>query len=335
MTVQITIIGLGQIGSSMGLALKASKVDVHLVGHDKEPQTAREAQKAGAVDDIKYNLPASIRDARVVILALPLSGIRDTLEIIVPDLQDGTVIMDTAPSKATVAAWARELLPEGRHYIGLSPAISPDYLNGTDYGVSSARADLFKNGLFLVNANPGTPGEAVNLATDLIGLLGAQALISDSVEADGLLAYTHILPQLVSAALLDATVHQPGWLDARKLAARPYANATAGIGSHDEVNSLSEMTLANRESIVRVIDTLTVSLHQLRDAISDGDDKALHEFLDGALKAREQWMQDRIRADWSKSEKNEPTEGKVESFGERMNHMFLGRFGERSGKRNK
>jgi prephenate dehydrogenase len=332
MTVQITIIGLGQIGSSMGLALKANKVDVHIVGHDKEPQTAKEAQKLGAVDDIKYNLPASIRDARVVILALPLSGIRDTLEIIVPDLQEGTVIMDTAPSKATVAAWAKELLPEGRHYIGLSPAISPDYLNGTDYGVSSARADLFRNGLFLVNANPGTPGEAVNLATDLIGLLGAQALISDPVEADGLLAYTHILPQLVSAALLDATVHQPGWLDARKLAARPYANATAGIGPHDEMNSLSEMTLANRESIVRVIDTLTVSLHQLRDAISDGDDKALQEFLDGALKAREQWIQDRIRADWTK---NEQTQAKVESFGERMNHMFLGRFGERSGKRNK
>src|SRR6266540_7350136 len=99
MTVQITIIGLGQIGSSMGLALKASKVDVHLVGHDKEPQTAREAQKAGAVDDIKYNLPASIRDARVVILALPLSEIRETLEIIAPDLQEGTLVLETAPAK--------------------------------------------------------------------------------------------------------------------------------------------------------------------------------------------------------------------------------------------
>lgn len=332
MTVQITIIGLGQIGSSMGLALKASKVAAHLVGHDKEPQVAKEAQKTGAVDDVKYNLPASIRDAKLVILAMPLSGIRETLEIIAPDLQDGTVVMDTAPSKGTVAAWASELLPRGRYYIGLTPAINPDYLHGTEYGVGSARADLFKNGLFLVNANPGTPGEAVSLATDLIGLLGAQALISDSVEADGLLAYTHILPQLAAAALLDATIHQPGWPDARKLAARPYANVTGGIGSHDEVNSLSQMTLGNRESILRVIDTLTVSLHQLRDAISDGDDKALHEFLDAASKAREQWLQDRFRADWSR---NEATEGKVESFGERMNHMFLGRFGERSSKRNK
>ena len=88
MTVQITIIGLGQIGSSIGLALKARNVNVHLMGHDKDPQVAREAQKVGAVDEIKHNLPASVRDAKIVILALPLGGIRETLEVIAPDLQE-------------------------------------------------------------------------------------------------------------------------------------------------------------------------------------------------------------------------------------------------------
>lgn len=332
MTVQITIIGLGQVGSSIGLALKARGVNAHLVGHDKEPSIAKEAQKAGAVDDVKYNLPASIRDARLVILATPLSGIRETLEIIAPDLQEGTVVMDTAPSKAMVAAWAQELLPEGRYYIGLSPAINPDYLHGVDFGVSSARADLFKNGLFMVNANPGTPGEAVNLATDLIGLLGAHVLISDSLEADGLLAYTHILPQLVSAALLDATVHQPSWPEARKLAARPYATATAALGYHDEVNSLGEMALENRESVLRLIDTLTVSLQQLRDIIHDSDGKALNDFLAESMKSRDKWVQERSRADWHK---NEDAEATVETFGQRMNHFFLGRFGERTPKRGK
>lgn len=332
MTVQITIIGLGQVGSSIGLALKASKVNVHLVGHDKEPAIAKEAQKAGAVDDVKYNLPASVTNAKLVILAMPLSGIRETLEIISQDLQDGTVVMDTAPSKATVAAWAKELLPEGRYYVGLSPAINPEYLYGIENGVTSARADLFRNGLFLVNAGPGTPAEAVALATDLIKLLGAHVLISDSIEADGLLAYTHILPQLVSAALLDATVHQPGWQEARKLAARPYASATAALGPHDEVNSLGEMTLENRESILRVIDTLAVSLQQLRDAISDSDNKALNEFLAGAMKARNQWIQERNRADWSK---NEASDANVETLAQRLNHMFLGRLAERGNKRDK
>ena len=82
MSVQITIVGLGQIGSSIGLALKAHEVDAQRVGHDKDPQAAKESQRIGAVDDVKYNLPASVREAKIVILALPLAEVRETLKII-------------------------------------------------------------------------------------------------------------------------------------------------------------------------------------------------------------------------------------------------------------
>ena len=82
MSVQITIVGLGQIGSSIGLALKAHDVNVQRVGHDKDPQAGKEAQRMGAVDDVKYNLPASVREAKIVILALPLAEVRETLRII-------------------------------------------------------------------------------------------------------------------------------------------------------------------------------------------------------------------------------------------------------------
>src|SRR5512138_2037017 len=163
MTVQITIIGLGQIGSSIGLALKARNLDARLVGNDKEMGTAKEALKLGAVDEVKYNLPSSVSDAKIVILALPFAGIRETLEIIVPDLQEGTLILDTAPSKATIAAWAKELLPPGRFYIGLTPAINPNYLHGTDFGAKAARADLFDKGLMVVNAPVGTPENVFTL----------------------------------------------------------------------------------------------------------------------------------------------------------------------------
>ena len=93
--------------------------------------------------------------------------------------------------------------------MGLSPAAGANYLHGYDLGVASARADLFKDGLFLVNAPAGTPSEALDLASNLINLMGAQVMFTDSVEADGLLAATHVLPQLAAAALLNATVSQP------------------------------------------------------------------------------------------------------------------------------
>jgi prephenate dehydrogenase len=148
MSVQITIIGLGQVGSSIGLALAGQK-NIKRIGHDKNYETARAAQKAGAVDEIKINLPASVQAANVVILSIPFSEMHATLEYISQDLQDGAVVVDTAPSKATVTAWINQLIPAGRYYVGLSPAAGAEHLHGIDLGVDSARADLFKNGLFL------------------------------------------------------------------------------------------------------------------------------------------------------------------------------------------
>lgn len=328
MSVQITIIGLGQVGSSIGLALAEQK-SIKRVGHDKNYETARAAHKAGAVDETKINLPASVIDANIVLLCLPLSEMRETLKFIADDLQEGTVILDTAPAKAKVATWVNEFIPRGRHYVGLAPAAGANYLHGIDLGVEAARADLFKNGLFLVNAPSGTPGEAVKLATDLIELLGAQSMFTDPVEADGLLAATHLLPQLAAAALLDATVDQPGWIEARKVAARPYATVTAALAYHDEAKSLGEAALGNRENVIRVLDAYMASLQELRDDINSADEQSVAEFIEDAVKARDRWLHERTRADWQ----NQVTQTDSTPFGERLNQMIFGNLMNRNKKR--
>jgi prephenate dehydrogenase len=321
MSVQITIIGLGQIGSSIGLALKAHNVNVRLIGHDKDPQAAKESQKLGAVDDVKYNLPASVREAKIVILALPLATIHETLEVISPDLQEGTLVLDTAPSKATVAVWANELLPQRRYYIGLLPAINPEYLHGTEFGVKAARADLFEKGLMVVNAPIGTPGNVFNLAMEFVTLLGAMPLLMDTAEADGIFAAMHTLPQLAAAALLDATLNKPGWQEARKLAGRPYAAVTAGVAYHDDVLSLRENALENRENIVRLLNAYISSLINLRDEIEANDREAITDRLQDALKGRIRWFDERIAAEWLQAEGQSID---APSFGERVNQMLFG-----------
>lgn len=321
MSVQITIVGLGQIGSSIGLALKAHEVNVHRVGHDKDPQAGKESQRMGAVDDVKYNLPASIREAKIVILALPLAEIRETLQIIAPDLQEGALVLDTAPAKATVAAWAKEILPPGRYYVGLSPAINPEYLHGTEFGVKAARADLFERGLVVVNAPMGTPGNVFNLTMELVNLLGALPLLMDTTEADGVFASTHVLPQLASATLLDMTVDQPGWQEARKLAGRPYAAVTSGTAYHDDILSLTETAVENRENIVRLLNAYITALIRLRDEIDDNDREAVLERLTDAWKGRVRWLEERTAAEWLKGEAQQVD---APSFGDRVNQMLFG-----------
>jgi prephenate dehydrogenase len=299
MGIQITLIGLGQIGASIGLALSDHTDLVQRVGHDREPGIARKAEKMGAVDQAELNLPASVREADLVVLALPMDQIRETMEIIAPDLREGTVVMDTSPVKEIVAAWASELLPPERYYIGLTPVINPAYLHDVDSGLEAARADMFKGGLIAIAAPPRTNSEAVKLAADLTRLLGSSPLFIDPLEVDSMMAATHLLPQILAASLLNATVDQPGWREGRKLAGRGYAEATGPLVQLSEPKTLSASVLFNRENMLRVIDGTMAALQSIRADIQEENGDALEERLERARRGREKWWRQRQANEWA------------------------------------
>lgn len=315
MPVQVTIIGLGRIGGSMGMALAAHSDKVFRVGHDKAIAAEREAQKMGAVDKTEHNLLRAVQGARLVILSLPAREIKETLELIAPDLKQGTVVLDTSPVKAEVAKWARDLLPEGSYYVGLMPAIGAGFLQDEGTGLASAGADLFSSSIFLVSAPSSTPGDALELASNFVKLLGATPLLTDILESDGLATSTHLLPQLISAALLNATVDQPGWNDARKIASRAYSLATSGVGIDDH-KSLLLLTMQDRANVVRLLDTMIASLRGLREDVEKGDEAGLKDRLEAALEGRQRWMHERLLADWTDQTKAAPMN--VPSLGERL-----------------
>lgn len=318
MTVQITIVGLGQLGASVGLALGTRRSDLHRVGHDKSLETAKKAQKKGAVDQVKFNLPAAVRKASIVLLSLPLNEIRGTLEVIASDLPEGAVVMGMAPLQAPMAKWAQEILPEGRYYVGLTPAINPIYLHRIELGVDAAKEDLFDGGVVIPASLPGVPEAAVKLAIDLIEMLGAVPLFADMSETDGLMTSTHIVPQLVAAATLNAVVDQPGWKEARKLAGRPFAALASALAYQDEIESLGEAATLNRENVARVLDVVISSLQGLRNDIADDNREDVNKRLEIALDGHHCWFGERLRGDWSYANKVKQDTLKIPSYWERL-----------------
>jgi prephenate dehydrogenase len=302
MSVQITIVGLGQIGASIGLSLADHPERVQRTGHDRSLEVARQAEKLGALDRVVANLPASVREADLVLLSLPIDQIRETLALIAPDLKEGAVVMDTGPVKQVVASWVSDLLPEGRHYVGLTPVLNPAYLHAVDSGVEAAHADLFRGGLIGIIAPPRTGSEAIKLAADLARLLGATPLFADPAEMDSQMAATHILPQLLGAALLNATVDQPGWREGRKIAGRAYAEATGPIVQLSGARTLAQSALLNRENVLRVIDSATAALQAIRSDVETEAAGALEERLQRAIRGRERWWQARQSGEWINGE---------------------------------
>ena len=316
MPVQITIIGLGQIGASMGLALAPHKDNILRVGHDKKTEVEREALQKGVADKMEHNLPSAVRNADLVVLCIPVSQIRETLEFIALDLKKGTVVLDTSPIKAGVQKWAKEILPEGSHYVGLVPAINPEFLHEFQIGLTAAQPDLFTNGLFLIDAPYQTPEKAVITAIDFVRLLKADVVIADPIESDGLMSTTHILPQLVAASLLNATIDQPGWQDARKVAGRAYATVTAGLAYQDEIDSLRLSAFQNPTGVVHALNMTIAALYSLRDDIENGNDDGVAKRLESALLGRKRWLSERTSAEWVKPAQSEAAD--FPSFSERL-----------------
>ena len=108
MPVQITIIGLGQMGASIGLALTAHSDAVLTVGHDKDFSIEQRAKKLGAVHSTNHNLHSAVEKASLVILAIPVHQIRETFGFIARDLKKDAVVVDLSPIKAEVSKWSRE-----------------------------------------------------------------------------------------------------------------------------------------------------------------------------------------------------------------------------------
>ena len=295
MTVQITIVGLGQIGASVGLALEKQHDYMHRVGHDKSFTLAKKAQKNGAVDEVKFNLPASVRKANIVLLSLPMNEIRSTLELIAPDLPKGAVVLATAPLQSPVAAWAQELLPDGRYYIGFVPAINPEYLYSVELGLEAAKADLFNGSVIIPVHLRGTPEEAIKLATDLIAMLDATPLFADMAESDGLMTSIHTVPQLLAVAMLNTVVDQPGWKEARQLAGRPFASLTSALAYQDEYKALGEAALLNKENTTRVLDGIIASLQGLRDDIAADKRDEVFDRIKTAADGHDHWIAERLR----------------------------------------
>ena len=302
MTVKITIIGLGQVGASFGLALSEHKDKVITVGHDKDHNTEKQAKKNGVVDDTNHNLPSSVDGADMVILALPVNQVRETLEHISKDLKGNAIVVDMSPIKAEVAKWAKEILPENVHFVGLIPETGPEYLDEKSSGLDSAKADLFSRSVFLLSTPSGTPGQAVDLVTAVANLAGAQVIITDFMESDGLVTTAHLLPQLISSTLVHSTMGQPGWFEARKTAGRAYFGATSAANGIDQAEALAMLAIHNKDAVVHKLNSVIQNLIELRDDIDNAQEDSLTERLQNSQNERKIWLRDRIQGEWSEDE---------------------------------
>jgi prephenate dehydrogenase len=118
---RVTIIGLGLIGGSIGLALRKAKAAQEVIGYDLGKGVSDRARKIGAIDHAYTVLADSVRGSELVILATPVGAMRALLQELAPALTPGAVVTDVASTKAQVLTWAEEFLPTSVAFVGGHP----------------------------------------------------------------------------------------------------------------------------------------------------------------------------------------------------------------------
>ena len=318
MTIQITMIGTGRIGTSIGLALTGETEQLYRVGHDREPSYANQAQKMGALDKTILNLHAAVKDADIVVLAIPVDEIYETLSEIAADLKEEAVVIDTSAIKSAASGWAKELLPDNVDFLTMALTLNPEHLLDGKTGVESAHADLFKKSLAVITSPHKTSEAALTLTTNLAVLLGSRPFFVDEAEYEGLFAASGLLPQVNAAALVLTTTGRAGWQEGRKIAGQAYALGTQPLLLMDDREKLGTAFMMNRENLVRVIDNQIQGLQMLRTVLDKRDEEQLNELLSTIKDAHEDWWTERSRAEWNHGESRPD----IPSMGDHLMHWI-------------
>jgi prephenate dehydrogenase len=298
---EILIVGMGEIGASIGLAIAGGKHDVICVGHDPEGSVAREARKAGAVSKLAMGLERAAEHADLVILALAPGQVEAHLRAIGPRLKQGAIVVDTSSLKAAAMGWAAEVMPEGCHYIGAVPIVGWGALHLGGPGPAEPRADLFQGSLMAMVVSPRTPETAVDQALTLAHWLGMEPFFIDPAEVDAVVATVEDLPALLGAALILVAVRSPGWNEARRMAGRTFAR-TAAAGTMQLPKDFRAGLLLNRTNVLTRLDAVIEELRGLEGLIADGAEEELEGRLAEAQRAHGAWLGARARGDWQQEE---------------------------------
>jgi prephenate dehydrogenase len=210
---QITIIGTGLIGGSLGLALRKKKFAGRIIGCDREG-TLERARMRGAIDSGTANPGDAIHGSQVVVLAIPVLAIVDLIERIGAVLPAKALLTDVGSTKTAVVERAMKVFGKsaGKRFLAGHPMAGKE-MSGVDY----ADADLFQKAVWFLTPLPGQNLLGQNSNDGLfaefagwIDAIGARIAMLPAEEHDRLCAWISHVPQMISTALAAALVEEFG-----------------------------------------------------------------------------------------------------------------------------
>jgi prephenate dehydrogenase len=283
---RVAILGTGLIGASVGLALKASRVQTQVIGYDASGDNLRRAQAVKAIDR-RGSLRDALENAELVIVSTPVGAMKALFEEIAPLLPTQALVMDTGSTKAEVLRWAGDLLPNGVRFVGGHPMAGK-----TETGPDAADAKLFQGAVWCLAPLPTAERDAIDESVALVETLGASPYFLDPSEHDGLVASVSHLPYLMSVALIRHLGNERSWRETASLAAGGFAYTTHLTDSDPQM--FFDIMRTNQDNVTRRLDLYINELLALRELIAT-DSVELKAAFEQARTLHQDWLSGRAQ----------------------------------------
>ena len=286
---KVVIFGVGLIGGSFALGLKAAEQVEEVVGFGRSISTLMQAQGLGIIDRLGANAGQEVIDADLVLLATPVAQMPEIMERIAPYLGPNTVVTDGGSTKSDVVAEVRQAFGDKvGQFVPAHPIAGAE-----NSGAAAARADLYREKKVVLTPLPENSVLNVARVRSAWEWCGAQIHELTPEEHDRVFAAVSHLPHLLSYAL----VHDIALRDNSELlfsfAASGFRDFTRIAASHPEM--WRDICLANRSALLDELDRYRAQLDGLRDALDKGDGAALEQTFDIARTARRNWAENKTK----------------------------------------
>jgi len=260
---RVTIIGLGLIGGSLGLAIKERRLAKEVVGVSRRKKTVRRALSLGVVDSSTRNLKKGIKDADLVVLAVPVLKIIAIAQKISGFLKPNAIVTDAGSTKKEITETIESILPKTAHFIGSHPIAGSE-----KSGLKYVNKDLFKGAYCILTKTRRTNPNTLSKVKRFWNKLGMKIEIMSPERHDRMLSRLSHLPHAASVAVCNVTSKRDLYL-----AAGGFKDTTRIASGSPEL--WKDIFITNRKNIKKDIGILKKELSKIEMSLKSKDSSEL------------------------------------------------------------
>jgi len=276
----VTIVGVGLIGASLGLALKHAGVVNTVMGVGRGQANLDQALKMGAIDGV-VDLVEATKKSDVIVLCVPVAQMRAAFEVMEPHLEAKTLMTDAGSTKGDVILVAKEVL--GKKACQFVPA--HPIAGGAQHGAAAAQVDLFQGKQTIICPLQENSPQDTAIITSFWESVGSIVKKIGSVQHDAIYAAVSHLPHLLSYALMASVVNSEDGEQKLGHIGAGFKDFTRIAASSPEM--WRDICIGNRTAILKELDQYLLIVNHMRKLIAENDGAGLEKLFNKASKARQ------------------------------------------------